>query len=646
MIDKNKDYNGILPYDSIYKSVYQGVCLEFHLSEHCNLNCAGCNHFAPAAEKKFLTPKDFEEELKIIVKTIPTVKAIILLGGEPILNKDLLQICKIARKYLPEADISVMTNGILLKNLEKDKEEYKQLQITFDVCVYPGYTDIKALEKGIQDGYMQGLNTRFTMQQSLVDDAGYQNPIETFFYCHFYQLPCFQIKDFKLYICPFSANVDNYCKKFSINIPEDETDYLNLKDITLDKLHKFCFSPKNKCKYCDQRHQSDWPWHLSDKTKKEYNIPNTIQYYFSDYEYYKKIINNKKYFCDGIDKNITPAKSEMKYGYDIINDEFYKFGHGKLDIIIPYYNLSTTTAKQLFNTLSKQSIIKQCMTYLISDGSTNDNEIIDIFSKATFPITYLKNENNLGPGIARNEGINNSFNKYLIFFDADDEFNQDNSLEIIYNQVKNKDVYYYKMQVPNSDKNKDGVCLSRKMINKYDLRFLPLYHGEDYIFDTLIGCCPENKNLNESFTLGYYNVCNKDNIASKIDDINYITITLAMFFSLYYINKFYKKYLYDINDKQQINSKIYEIKEHFISLSTSVGKETEEYNFILCILYLCNNLKIIKDSDIWPIDFKNLTMDKNIYNFLKSYSMKYNYHKYANSSFTLLFSLLEKEDLI
>ena len=34
-----------------------GFWLEVHLAEHCNLNCKGCSHFSPLAEKEFIEEK-------------------------------------------------------------------------------------------------------------------------------------------------------------------------------------------------------------------------------------------------------------------------------------------------------------------------------------------------------------------------------------------------------------------------------------------------------------------------------------------------------------------------------------------------------------------------------------------------------------
>ena len=48
------------PCRSEWDSVFDGYELEIHVVDHCNLNCAGCNHFTPLAKPFFIEVKDFE----------------------------------------------------------------------------------------------------------------------------------------------------------------------------------------------------------------------------------------------------------------------------------------------------------------------------------------------------------------------------------------------------------------------------------------------------------------------------------------------------------------------------------------------------------------------------------------------------------
>ena len=44
-----------------------------------------------------------------------------LLGGEPFLHPNLIELCQIARNILPEIEIKILTNGIILNNYDTKK---------------------------------------------------------------------------------------------------------------------------------------------------------------------------------------------------------------------------------------------------------------------------------------------------------------------------------------------------------------------------------------------------------------------------------------------------------------------------------------------------------------------------------------------
>ena len=41
-------------YRNDYGPIANGYVLEVHVVNHCNLNCAGCNHFAPLADPWYI----------------------------------------------------------------------------------------------------------------------------------------------------------------------------------------------------------------------------------------------------------------------------------------------------------------------------------------------------------------------------------------------------------------------------------------------------------------------------------------------------------------------------------------------------------------------------------------------------------------
>ena len=89
--------------------------VDIHLTDHCNLNCKGCTHFSPLAEKFFLDIDDFERDLtRLSELSKGDVGEMFLLGGEPLLHPEIVDFFPIARNLFPNTKLVVITNGILL----------------------------------------------------------------------------------------------------------------------------------------------------------------------------------------------------------------------------------------------------------------------------------------------------------------------------------------------------------------------------------------------------------------------------------------------------------------------------------------------------------------------------------------------------
>ena len=110
-----------------------------------------------------------------------------------------------------------------------------------------------------------------------------------------------------------------------------------------------------------------------------------------------------------------------------------------IDVIIPAYNAHETIDKTLFS-LSIQTIRDRIHVYIVDDKSIiGYSEEIKKYSDK-LKITELTLQENSGPGVARQFGIDNSNSPYLFFIDADDMLLYDNSLERLRNAVQNYDM--------------------------------------------------------------------------------------------------------------------------------------------------------------------------------------------------------------
>ena len=109
-----------------------------------------------------------------------------------------------------------------------------------------------------------------------------------------------------------------------------------------------------------------------------------------------------------------------------------------IDIIIPAYNAHKTIKNTLLS-IALQSIKNDLQVTIVNDGSKKDySEIIALF-KEKLKIDEIKLNKNVGPGTARQIGIDNTRNPYIMFMDADDLLYNYYSLENLYNAIGDND---------------------------------------------------------------------------------------------------------------------------------------------------------------------------------------------------------------
>lgn len=108
--------------------------MEIHVINHCNIACRGCNHAAPALEKKLLEPEELRAQLRLLgrVARVGTVRVI---GGEPLLHPRIDDALHEIRASGLFAAVHVITNGSLLGRMT---ERFWSLVDVVKVSKYPG----------------------------------------------------------------------------------------------------------------------------------------------------------------------------------------------------------------------------------------------------------------------------------------------------------------------------------------------------------------------------------------------------------------------------------------------------------------------------------------------------------------------------
>ena len=203
-----------------------------------------------------------------------------------------------------------------------------------------------------------------------------------------------------------------------------------------------------------------------------------------------------------------------------------------IDIIIPAYNAHNTLSKALAS-IAMQTMSNEINVLVINDCSKNDySDIIKPFQKC-LNIIEIKHEKNMGPGEARNTGIQYSLSPYITFMDADDVFYDNLSLEILYNNII-KDEQYNAVygEIVQINKNyKDKIINSRHFVWIFGSLFKSSFIKEQNIH--FPNTYAEDVSFNKQVKL-----------LSKVDQLCFIN------------HKIYK--WTDSNEKNRINNKFFQ----------------------------------------------------------------------------------------
>lgn len=256
--------------------------IEYSITDQCNLNCAYCCHYAPIADKYFVDVQQFKSDIERLSKLTDEGRylgTLGILGGEPLLHNDFIELCTFARKMLPFSRIRVTTNGLLLKYLTKPELcILRRFDIEILISKYRETDNFDEMAKLLEEYKIVykfcSNNELVTFTKFCLDETGSQNAKISHNQCDLWQgyYTCHELRDGMLYPCSQIARVDTLNKRFNLNLPDKLSSAINIYEATLEDLVNFLSKPVIHCKYCKV---SEWnkpvgKWKRSDKSKEEF----------------------------------------------------------------------------------------------------------------------------------------------------------------------------------------------------------------------------------------------------------------------------------------------------------------------------------------------------------------------------------------
>ena len=249
--------------------------MEFVLTDYCNLNCKGCSHFAPLAEKDFADVDRLNRVFERVGRVCGrTVKSVYLMGGEPLLHPHVAEIAENMRKAFPTQKLMLFTNGILLPKMSQEFwDTMRKINAVIAVTRYPVAFDYDSLDglcrshgvvcEEVFDRGRQGQFFKFALDPK----RGQQKTI-SHFKC--YNRGCVTITGDRIYPCAISACVTHLNKACGTEFAHSAKDY-----IEVDRLHdvkqilalrdrpvpfcSYCVQPPQPIKYASsERKAEEW----------------------------------------------------------------------------------------------------------------------------------------------------------------------------------------------------------------------------------------------------------------------------------------------------------------------------------------------------------------------------------------------------
>lgn len=166
-----------------------------------------------------------------------------------------------------------------------------------------------------------------------------------------------------------------------------------------------------------------------------------------------------------------------------------------IDIIIPAYN-SQNTIKKTLSSIAMQLNSDELVVTIVNDGGEGYEDIVNIF-KPLINVREIGYKENRGSGYARQYGIDNTKEDFIVFIDADDTFYEACSLSLMSKPMKDTSAKFLISPFLQVGRNNEQMTMAanlvwifghiyrRSFLEEHNIRFTPTRANEDVGFNNM-----------------------------------------------------------------------------------------------------------------------------------------------------------------
>jgi len=238
--------------------------LDVHVTDHCNLNCRGCEHYSSISDPVFADLAQTVRELERLAELFENIEQIYLLGGEPLLHPGVDGFVCETRRIFPRTRLYVMTNGVLVTRMPGSfwdtlrEERATLLCDSYPINIPHDAIDELGRERGVVIEWMKPADEFFRIP---LDRSASCDPAASFDRCRGLS-NCAIVRGGRLYPCAHVAYADIPAKRFGMpDIEPCEQDSVPIfGGTTGDEIIDFLMAPVPWCAHCDFDSFERYPW--------------------------------------------------------------------------------------------------------------------------------------------------------------------------------------------------------------------------------------------------------------------------------------------------------------------------------------------------------------------------------------------------
>ena len=238
--------------------------LDMHITDHCNLNCKGCETYSSLSSPRFASLEVFDRDMTRLAELFESIGQIYLMGGEPLLHPELPAFIRSARKRFPRTKLVLLTNTLLVPRM--GDEFFLALRETDCILMcdlYPVGIDIEAVEALCRE---HGVRLEWTppveeFHKVPIDGLGSCDAGRMHLLCK-QVANCAIARDGRLYPCQRAAFADIIAERFDMpELNATAADSISLSAVPSgDAAIDFLMQPIPWCAKCDFDAKETYEW--------------------------------------------------------------------------------------------------------------------------------------------------------------------------------------------------------------------------------------------------------------------------------------------------------------------------------------------------------------------------------------------------